>query len=386
MSIIDFIFDNYSFKDVLNDYRKQVKEKKYKASIPYQTWKELMTTEKVCLNYRIYRSDWEILNGNTKSTLMKVDFNTGFDKYLYNTFIKPLKEEEKEEKEMPKYTFSSGESSSLSSSIYLDNNTQYIDTGVVVNTLGDFTTTTKAINISELSDKVDTFEAWMNTYGNQVKATCNCSVEPNREDKNMKMFNIEFGPVTSNDIAISVCGLSIKNNVSEWVHYNAKDNKIVNVNILNLKNSSKYVYKMPIAVSKIAAGDIVMHNGEPVFITEVSETATTFKVVSPKSGETKEIIPTTNLFGFNFLTKIICIFDGFMGEPSNETPFGNMLPLLMMNDNNGDIDPLAMCMMMNGEGKFDFDDMMSNPMMMYFLMKDSKGIDPMMLMFMMNKK
>ena len=90
-------------------------------------------------------------------------------------------------------------------------------------------------------------------------------------------------------------------------------------------------------------------------------------------------MPTRNVFNFNFVVKVVNLFDSFMSAPSADQPFGNMLPFLMM-DGKNDIDPMLMMFMMGQNGI----DMSSNPMMTYFMMKDNKNIDPMLMMLMMN--
>ena len=101
--------------------------------------------------------------------------------------------------------------------------------------------------------------------------------------------------------------------------------------------------------------------------------------VDVRAGEEKSVIPTTNMFGFNFITKIVSMFNALGDAPTPEAPFGNMLPFLMMNDGE-DFDPMLMFMMTQGTGGAD---MFSNPMMMYFLMKDKDNMSDMLPMMMM---
>jgi hypothetical protein len=89
--------------------------------------------------------------------------------------------------------------------------------------------------------------------------------------------------------------------------------------------------------------------------------------IDPAAGEEKVIMLTKNMFGFDFATKVINLFEGFTGGASADAPFGNMFPLMMLADNKNN-DMLPFMLMMNG-GKMDS----FNPMMMYFLMKDNKG-------------
>jgi hypothetical protein len=122
-------------------------------------------------------------------------------------------------------------------------------------------------------------------------------------------------------------------------------------------------------------GDVIIHNRKPMFVIDLPEKSNNVICIDVCAGEQKTVIPTTNMFGFNFITKIVSLFD-FMGmdAPTAEQPFGNMLPLMMMSDNK-DFDPMMLMFMMNG-GNMNFAD---NPMMMYFLFKDNKDFDPMML-------
>jgi hypothetical protein len=215
-----------------------------------------------------------------------------------------------------------------------------------------------------------------------IKAKLNEDEEKKEESKNMKGFNFDFGPC-GNDIRMSMYGLAIKNINDEWVSYDKTAKDIINVDILNIADAGKYMYKMPVAVSDVRIGDVVVHNGVPMFVTGNNHDGS-FSVVDVRVGEAKAIIPTKNMFGFNFMTKVVNLFDSFMSTPNSNNPFGNMLPLLMMGDNKN-FDPM-MFMFMMGQNGFNSNDMFSNPMMMYMLMKDNKNFDPMMLIFMMNQK
>ena len=73
------------------------------------------------------------------------------------------------------------------------------------------------------------------------------------------------------------------------------------------------------------------------------------------------------------------LFNDAFGGASADAPFGNMLPMLMLADGGKTDDMLPLMFAMSG-GKMD----MSNPMMMYFLMKDNKNSDMLPLMFLAN--
>lgn len=215
--------------------------------------------------------------------------------------------------------------------------------------------------------------------------TFNNNVDDKKGNKKMKAFNFDFGPCTTDNIRMSMYGLAVKNANGTWVSYNPESKEIIDVDIFNF-DGGKFLYKMPVAIKDIAPGMVIVHNRKAMFVIEVGDSGIT--VVDPQAGEEKKILPTKNCFNFNFYTRVVSLFDSFMKSPENapsvENPFGNMLPFLMMSENSGEFDMNTMLMlsMMGGQGGMDFS---KNPMMMYFLMKDSKNADDLLpLMFMGN--
>ena len=199
--------------------------------------------------------------------------------------------------------------------------------------------------------------------------------EMEKENKTMKGFNFDFGPCTNDNVRMSMYGLAIQNNAGVWVSYNK--GQVIDVDVMNF-DGRQYMFKMPVAIKDIKVGDVVVHNRVPMFVTSVEGGV---HVVDIRAGEAKTIFPTTNMFGFNIITKIVSMFDAFGTAPTADQPFGNMLPFIMMGDNK-EIDPMMMFMMMN-QGGAGFD--MSNPMTLYFMMgKDGKSSDWMLPMMMMN--
>lgn len=197
-----------------------------------------------------------------------------------------------------------------------------------------------------------------------------------KEESKMKGFNFDFGPCDNSKVRMSMYGLAVKNAAGTWVSYNPKSKEVVDVDVLNF-DGAKYMYKMPAALKDVAVGDVIVHNHKPMFVTEVTEDRKNLTVIDVYAGEEKHVIPTVNMFGFNFVTKVVSLFNTVSANaPSPDAPFGNMLPLLMLSEGGTDkIDPMMLMCMMGGT----FD--MSNPMMMYFLLGDNK-IDPLALMLM----
>ena len=193
----------------------------------------------------------------------------------------------------------------------------------------------------------------------------------------MKGINFDFGPC-GNTVRLSMYGMAIQNISGEWVSYNPDSGEIINVDVFNMADGGKYMYKMPVAITDVKKGDIVIHNRVPMFVTAINENGT-FEVTDVRAGETKNIIPTRNMFGFNFMTKVVSMFGAFTDAPTADQPFGNMLPFLMMGENN-DIDPMMMFMMMNQGGN----NGAMNAMMLHFMTKDKKDMDPAMMWMVMS--
>lgn len=211
----------------------------------------------------------------------------------------------------------------------------------------------------------------------------NEKVEENNMNTNAIVKNFDFGPCSGDTVHMSMYGIAVKNAAGTWVSYDAKNSSIMDVDILNF-NASKLLYKMPVSIKDICAGDVVIHMKKPMFVKSCNYIAKTLTVVDIYNGETKDIILTRSPFGFDFATKVVSLVDFTKLNADSDNPFGSnpMLFALMMGDGNFSNDSLLPLMLM-GNGGFD----MSNPMMMYFLMSGNKGGDNLLpFLFMMNNK
>ena len=199
---------------------------------------------------------------------------------------------------------------------------------------------------------------------------------PNFTDNTV--FNFDFGPVNNSRLRMSMYGYAIPNVTGKYVSYDVENDQMMDVQILNF-NCDGMFYKVPKALSKIDVGDVVFHNGVPVFVENVD--GNRLKVIDPKDGTEKTIMPAQSPFGFDYVTTLVSLVDGFCGEcdPDEDNPFGNMLPFLFMS--NGDMKNNLLPLMLMGEGKMDF----SNPLMLLALSGDSKMDmnNPLMIMAMM---
>lgn len=256
---------------------------------------------------------------------------------------------------------------------------------IFATTLTTSDTTTLGSKIDAIKDKCAMIDDdYINDRINKVlneQNTFNNNVDNKKGNKKMKAFNFDFGPCTTDNIRMSMYGLAVKNANGAWVSYNPESKEIIDVDIFNF-DGGKFLYKMPVAIKDVKVGDIVIHNRKAMFVIDVSETGMT--AIDPQAGEEKKILLTKSPFGFNFATKVVSLFNMTSDAPTPDAPFGNMLPFLMMSENSGEFDMNTMLMlsMMGGQGGMDFS---KNPMMMYFLMKDSKNVDDLLpLMFMGN--
>lgn len=219
------------------------------------------------------------------------------------------------------------------------------------------------------------FPFWDNSFGSFMKSLLddeiNSSLDNKNEkenDTNMKNFvNFDFGPCTGSDaIRMSIYGIAVKNANGTFVSYDASTQSIMDVDVFNF-DGAKFLYKMPVAIKDVKVGDVVIHARKPMFVTDVAINSKSLKVVDPVNGEKKEIMLTRSPFGFDFATKIVNFLGNISGNASAnaDNPFGNLwmfmlmndggntdnlLPLMLMNGNSGNIDPMMMFALMGNKG------------------------------------
>lgn len=160
---------------------------------------------------------------------------------------------------------------------------------------------------------------------------------------------------------MSLYGMAIKNASGTYVAYDTKSKQVMDVDIFNFEGANKFIYRMPAALKDVTVGDVVIHARKPMFVLEV-RADNRLNVMDIFDGEEKTIVMTKSPFGFDFITKVVSLVN-FANVANEGNPFGNMLPFLMLSDDNKDMNDLLPLMLMSGNGNFD----MSNPMMLYFL-------------------
>ena len=208
------------------------------------------------------------------------------------------------------------------------------------------------------------------------------------DSMDMKEFGFDFGPVNDTSIAVCPYGIAVKRVTGDgYCYYDPKKCEVVDCTPLTF-NNKKLLYKMPVAISAIAEGDVIMHNGVPMFVKGIEDDQGRIVVIDISVSEEKYILPVKNIFGFNFVTKIISLLDMKNCGASADNPFGNMLPLMMLAGDSKDLDPMMLLMMGGCGGSLDMSQMPQNPIMMYLLMNgaSNKFKDLLPLMLMMNQQ
>ena len=344
----DIHFISYEIQKLLSDFAEQVKEKKYKK-VDYKIWRQL-----------------------TACYVAQITFTT-FHKII---FYNPDQNNE--------LIFKKGDKSF--GDFLWERNRKTIDGCVCVETPSYGTAYKTSLNNIPSFSTADTVSTIYTTNDISNTYTTNNNNDKNIKENNKmanKMFNFDFGPVSSNQFALSPYGLAISTKENGWVAYDGEN--LIDVDILNFK-LDKMIYKMPATLDSIKTGDVIYHSARPMFVKSINAAEGTLRAVDYSNGSVIDVLPVKSPFGFNFVTKVTSLIDlsVLTGSADAANPFGNMLPFLMLGN---DVDPMMFALMsMNGANGLG--DMMKNPMMMYLLMQNRGSNDalPFLLMTMAQPK
>lgn len=194
------------------------------------------------------------------------------------------------------------------------------------------------------------------------------------EEEKIDMFNLkgmfkgmEFGAIKGDMFKLSMHGVAFKNEEG-YVAYDKQKGEIIDVDAMNF-DANGMIMQMPVAINAIQTGDIIMHQGKPMIVNKVRENGQ-IETIEPGASEVKTILPIKNMFGFNFITKIMPLIDfSAMGaSASNDNPFGNMMPFMFMSE------------MMDGDGENNMMEMMLMSNMMSGGNMDMKSMAPFMFL------
>lgn len=217
-----------------------------------------------------------------------------------------------------------------------------------------------------------------------------------KEKNNMNIsFGAEFGKLKDN---YNLCKMSLKGlaltsqyNSSEnpqktYYTYNKETHELEDVTpyIIDF-DVTKVLFKMPVAVSTLKEGDLILNGSIPLIVKSVN--GNEISAISVEDNEVITLAAKKNVFGFSYITKIINIMGDFnlSASASADNPFGNMLPLMLMSDSEGCMDNLLPIILMNSANGGSGMDFSASPLMLYFLMKDGGNNDMLPLLLMGNQ-
>lgn len=189
--------------------------------------------------------------------------------------------------------------------------------------------------------------------------------------------NLKMGPVTNGAVRMSMLGLAVASKDRSYVAFDKRMNDFVDATDFLVDGFDNYIYSIPVATKDIKPGDFIFHGTTPVRVVEVLENGN-ISAQNITEREVVTVIPVRNVFGFNFYAKIVSLFGDLFNNANDTQPFGNMLPLLLMNNggSTGDMLPMMLAMNgMNGSGTM-------NPMLMMAMLNKGSGNDMLPLLLM----
>ena len=359
--------DRYQLRQVMDDFATAVDEDEksiyYDQRIPYSSWKLLKKVSNWEGLISVKYTDKELNFSNGKETVTLVDDFESFPfmDFFYNAFKYKWKREKDVIDDLlktaevdltldqvietvkvsgPSLSADSISGTISSSSPYL-NSHQIYDTSTSTSYSTTTTWPSYSYGLSTVATTDDLSQLTNRVTALETKINSNERKEPNT----MNMFsalNLDFGHVASNIIRISPFGLAIKTANREWHTYDAANQKIVDVSDFSFSlGDTPILYKMPVAPAAVAIGDLILHNGVPVYVIDFENAANKAAgiiVIDTDSNERKTILPVCNVFNFNFITKVVSLFNfgtganSLFGTPSADQPFGNILPMMMMSE------------------------------------------------------
>ena len=351
--------DKYQLCQLMDEFTATVEDENsiyYNLKIPYSSWTLLKKVSNWKGLISVEYTDKELNFSNNKETVTLVnnsenfpfiDFFYGDDRYTWkckktDIVDNPIKTAEGDLTLSQKAIKSSStllSSNSTSDTVSLSylNDPPIYNTSTNTNNLSYFSDsglsrTVTTNDLSQLKDRIDIVETKINSNERKESNTMNT----------FSALNLDFGPVASNIIRISPFGLAIKTANREWHTYDAANQKIVDVSDFSFSlGDAPILYKMPVAPAAVAVGDLILHNGVPVYVIDFedeSNKAAGIIVIDTDSNERKTILPVCNVFNFNFITKVVSLFNfgtganSIFGTPSVDQPFGNILPMMMMSE------------------------------------------------------
>lgn len=219
------------------------------------------------------------------------------------------------------------------------------------------------------NEALKTMSTRLSKIENVIKNNYNNYTTNEKEQKNMfGIQNLEFGKYKGTDVKMSIYGPAftvVGNDQGTWLSFD-KNNELIDVTDMLIDDIPLLV--MPTSPENLSEGDFIHYTGVWMQVREIGIDGiiTAYRLYDRTI---QQVLPTKNIFGFNYYTKLITF--NFGENANSDNPFGNLLPLMMLSEGgtiNDNLLPL-MLMLMSNNTSFDFK---SNPMLLYMMMsKDS---------------
>ena len=360
---------NLYVQDLLNDFEYEVKQGHYKK-MDYQTWRSLNVQRSSPVEIQISKD----LNSVDIQPEAEITLIVGGMEYVFDAWDRSFGEflNEFMQIELNSKPFDTLSAATASASNAIQSSCNALNEFNKAYSSYAWSDSTTSVGISnnfyEKKPTVEINEKGLKINGQYVEdiideATGN-SMKNRKENDNMtNLFkNFDFGSCENDNVKMSMYGIAVKNANGTWVSYDPKTESVVDVDILNF--DAKYLYKMPVAIKDIKVGDTIIHCRKPVFVTKNENGK--ILCVDPAAAEEKIVLPVKNMFGFDFVVKIVNLFEGINGfeAPSADQPFGNNLWMFMMLEDKGSMDEfLPLILLSNNENGF-------NPLILLALSND----------------
>lgn len=234
-------------------------------------------------------------------------------------------------------------------------------------------------SFSQVEDEVlKSISARLSKFENTIKNNYNNYTINEKEQKNMfGIQNLEFGKYKGTDVKMSIYGPAftvVGNGQGAWISFD-KNNELIDVTDMLIDGVPIMV--MPTSPENLSEGDFIHYTGVWMQVRDIDidGTITAYRLYDRTI---QKVLPTKNIFGFNYYTKLITF--NFGENANSDNPFGNLLPLMMLSEGGTINDNLLPLMLMSNNTSFDFK---TNPMLLYMMMsKDSDNTNwiPFMLM------
>lgn len=193
------------------------------------------------------------------------------------------------------------------------------------------------------------YKQYTQIYKKIVNIDINTEKKGEQKIMKKKKFNIEYGKITDDSIAISLEGIAFKDKNGDYVVYNSQNNELINVN--DFVFHIKLLFKMPSSLKDLKENDIIIYNNEYLIIKKITEDYKEIIGINPLKGEKVNILPQRNILGTNYVTKIINLCENnnlnsfaIFNTDSKENSFNAINPMLytlLFNNNNEDNDDFS---------------------------------------------